>query len=104
MCYSVSGKEVKVFNTPWGDKTAKIESPTDEASGGRKGSSLSFGGGTMQGVDYFYDENGSLEKASITIYVGEKREPRINVIYDYSKTGVESVTVDDKETPKCKRR
>jgi hypothetical protein len=102
MCYSVSGKEINVFNTPWGDKTAKLESSTDEASGGRKQTSLKIEGGTMQGVDYSYNADGSLKKANISIYVGEKREPKINIIYDYSKAAVESVIVDGKETPNCR--
>jgi hypothetical protein len=64
----MSGKEVKVFNTPWSDKTAKIDSPEDETSGGRKQSSVSFEGGTMQGVDHSYNADGSV-KANISIRV-----------------------------------
>jgi len=56
----------------------------------------------MQGIDYSYNADGSLKKANISIYVGEKRESKINIIYDYSKTAVESVTFESKETPKCK--
>ena len=68
MYYSVKGNEVVVHNTPWGDQSYTIDLPP-----GAKG-----GAGN--------------------ILVGEKREPRIEIVF-FRNVGVVSVTVDGVKVP-----
>lgn len=99
MCYTFADNIVAVYNTPWGDKTWEVESPTDE-QGGRKTAALSFGPGRTHGTDYVYNPDGSW-KAITEFYIGKKNLPRIKITY-HSRLGVESVTVDGKKILECK--
>lgn len=68
MHYTVQGDLVLIHNTPWGQRTHKMDFPT-----GSSGS-------------------------TVTLYVGDKFEPRIRLVYD--RSGVSSVTVDGKAIPR----
>ncbi len=68
MFYSVKDNEVVVHNTPWGDQRYTMELPPGALGG------------------------------TASIYVGEKNEPRIEIVFHRDR-GVLAVTVDGEKVP-----